>query len=102
MAIDISEETLIPLAEVPDLPCFAKARPSRRAVRRWAKSGCKGIRLETVTCARKRCTTVPAIQRWMERLSMPVPTQAAVTPSQQRKAQQRARSILVREGIIGA
>ena len=81
--LDISTETLIPLARVP------KAVPSRHpgkvvnvsTVWRWATSGCRGIRLETVTIGGGRFTSKEALQRFTERLSQPRTTDGGGPPT---------------------
>lgn len=55
--------------------------------------------LETVSVGDAKCTTEAALMRFFERLSDPTPKQSAVTPAQQRRAQDRAKSILDRAGI---
>lgn len=101
--IDPTEEKLIPLSEVPGLdwmPQRRGRRPSRSAVYRWATGGIRDVRLETVTVGGfGMCTSKLALLRFFERLSMPAATIATPIPSQNDKAQDRARKILAAAGI---
>ena len=72
--IDIPEEQLIPLAEVPKL---LPARPSGRrlhvsAVYRWVSRGVGGVRLEAIKIGGTKYASVQAIQRFGERRSSPI------------------------------
>ena len=75
--IDIQTETIVSLTEA------AQRLPSRRAGKRvnvstlwrWATSGSKGIRLETVRIGASRYTSMEAIQRFSDALSRRAETQ---------------------------
>lgn len=69
--IDSRLETLIPLDEAAKLaPGFRPGRSvSVDAVRRWARSGMRGVRLETVIAGGRRCTSRDAVQRFFARLT---------------------------------
>ena len=75
MSIDLSNDELVPLSQVPDLPCVPrrrKGRPLHRAtVYRWSNTGVKGVVLETVQFAGTRCTTLRALREFVGRLSKP-------------------------------
>jgi hypothetical protein len=71
--IDIRKETLLPLAQAarhPRLPRRRRGkRPHAATLYRYAKSGYKGIVLETMRFAGTLCTSEEALQRFCERLS---------------------------------
>jgi enoyl-[acyl-carrier-protein] reductase (NADH) len=69
--IDSKVEKLITLQEAAEIaPGY---RPSQHAsieaVRRWARTGMRGIRLETIVAGGRRCTSAEAVQRFFERLT---------------------------------
>lgn len=69
--IDFRDEELMPLNRA------ARQLPRRRGDRpvhvatlyRWAKSGCRGVRLETLQVGGSLCTSRGALQRFFERLT---------------------------------
>ena len=71
MSIVVAEENTFPLAET------HKHVPPRRGGKklhqatafRWAKSGVRGVKLETIRVGGTLCTSVEALQRFFERLS---------------------------------
>jgi len=71
MTIEIEKEQLLPLAQA------AGHLPNRRGgkkkhvstLHRWATIGIGGIKLETLRCGGVKCTSLPALQRFFERLS---------------------------------
>jgi len=71
--IDMSEETLIPVAEVPQkLP----PRPSGKnvhvtSVYCWINHGVRGVKLESLKVGGTTYTSTEALQRFAERLSHP-------------------------------
>lgn len=67
--IDIRRERLIPLGDVPDrLPLSSRGKKVHRtAVHRWTEHGLRGVRLEYLQVGRRRCTSVEALQRFLER-----------------------------------
>ncbi|MGC3967715.1 MAG: DUF1580 domain-containing protein [Pirellulales bacterium] len=69
--IDVNNEHLVPLAEVPLLlPASRSGRPVHlSAIYRWAMKGLKGIRLETLQCAGRRVTSREALSRFFAALS---------------------------------
>lgn len=102
--IDIRSEKLIRLVDVPGLPWLPTRRGgatlARSTVWRWATKGINGVTLETVAIGRALCTTEAALMRFLERLAMPAATSTTSTPSQRRKAIERAETILRANGII--
>src|SRR3954468_21607030 len=71
--IDLTCETLVPLAQCSDLsvpPVRRTGRPIHVATwHRWATKGLQGVRLETLRVGGTRCTTLAAIQRFFAQLS---------------------------------
>ena len=79
MPIDLrSESPPVPLSDIPDLPCIPRRRRGRKLHKstafRWANPGVRGIRLEVLRIGGTLCTTVPALQRFFERLTRPLAT----------------------------
>ena len=97
MAIDIKTEELLSLAQA------AAKLPSRRAGRkthvatlhRWATSGLHGQVLETVQCGGGRVTSLPALQRFFERLAAEKSSATSTTSSSNADVE----TALDREGI---
>lgn len=71
MVIDLVRENVMPLREA------AKRLPRRRGGRkvatatlyRWAQSGVRGVRLETIQVGGTLCTSAEALQRFCEKLT---------------------------------
>lgn len=67
--IDFHSEELIPLSAVPKLKAFASLRQGRRlslsTVWRWANYGIGGRKLETIKLGGQRCTSMAALQRFV-------------------------------------
>jgi hypothetical protein len=66
---------------------------------RWAMGGRRGVRLETVRVGDTLCTSETALRRFFERISSGDPAQDDPTPSQQRRAHERAQRELAAAGI---
>jgi hypothetical protein len=69
--IDYRYEAVFPLSQAPKK---TPARNDGKAIHtstfhRWATTGCRGIRLETLRIGGTRCTSAEALQRFFERLS---------------------------------
>jgi hypothetical protein len=71
MSIDLDKETLIRLPQAPEfLPRRGDGRPVHElTVRRWAKVGLKGIRLEVVRIGGAVFTSREALTRFIDRCS---------------------------------
>ena len=69
--IDISQEQLLPLAEAAELlpPRRNGSRPHATTLHRWARHGLKDVRLEVLLVGDTTCTSLPAMQRFFERLT---------------------------------
>ena len=70
--ISISEEKLISLAEacslLPRRPSGRQTHPG--TIHRWASSGVRGVKLETIRIGGSLCTSVEALQRFFDRLGV--------------------------------
>ena len=68
--IEITEQ-IVSLTEAAGLlPRRRKGRkPNVATLYRWAKSGCRGVILETLQVGGTKCTSTQALQRFFERLS---------------------------------
>ena len=65
--IILAEETIIPLLEAPQyLPRRRGKKVHISTLFRWAKKGTAGKRLETVKIGGTRCTSLEALQRFIE------------------------------------
>jgi hypothetical protein len=73
MGIDIQQEELIRLGDVPKLKNLTRVRGSKpihvSCIYRWALAGKKGIRLETLKVGGTLCTSVEALQRFFDALT---------------------------------
>lgn len=69
--INISHEELLPLAEAAEkLPARRNgSRPHATTLYRWAKHGLNGVRLEVLRVGDTTCTSLPALQRFFNRLT---------------------------------
>jgi hypothetical protein len=78
MCIDLKTERPIPLSDIPDLPFLPRRRRgkklSKATVFRWANPGVRGARLEVIRVGNMLCTSLPALQRFFERLAQREPT----------------------------
>jgi hypothetical protein len=72
--IDTQVETAITLTRAADdLPRRRRGRKTHvSTLFRWSTVGCKGVVLETIQIGGTRCTSREALQRFFERLSLPV------------------------------
>lgn len=94
---------LIPIEDVPYLPWVPlskKGKPySRRSVFRWTKDGLKGVTLEYTKFGGRRCTTRPALVRFLRRTGkIKTPIDQACAPKhsirRRKSAEQKAKQIV--------
>lgn len=101
--LDIRNENIVSLNEA------ARALPRRRGGKkphvatlyRWAQYGCRGVVLETCQIGGTKCTSLEALQRFVDRLSNATGTGLAVpalAPSR-RAHLRRVEEELQREGL---
>jgi hypothetical protein len=104
MPIDLTTESpLVRLGDVPDLRCLPRRRRGRKLHKstpfRWANPGVRGIRLEVIRVGGTLCTTVPALQRFFERLAA-LPSSPDSGPSKgKRRHPGQVAEALDREGL---
>jgi Protein of unknown function (DUF1580) len=69
--IDRTRERLIPIARVAEHgQLWPEGRaPHPETIARWARRGCRGIRLETVVLGGRRYSSIEAVERFFSRLS---------------------------------
>jgi hypothetical protein len=69
--IDRTREHLIPLARAFDEECLwpEGKTPHPATIARWARKGCRGVRLESLLIGGRRFSTVEAVSRFLSRLS---------------------------------
>ena len=74
MLIDIRTEPLFSLTEATKLPCFQNRRAGKRlnvsTIWRWATVGVRGVKLETIMAGGNRATSLEAIERFFEQLTL--------------------------------
>jgi hypothetical protein len=103
--IDLANENPISLKEAAQLPLFR--RDGRAAnfstVWRWAKRGCRGIRLETIRAPYGTATTVEACYRFIKQLTALASNGEVVlrlpTPAHRSKQINEAKRILDAAGV---
>jgi hypothetical protein len=69
--IDRRCERLIAIGQVPE-QCQLRSdgtAPNRETVARWARQGCRGLRLESVMIGGRCYTSVEAVERFIQNLS---------------------------------
>jgi len=103
MAIDISTEAVVTLTEATHhLPRRRKGkRPAVSTIFRWAQHGVRGVRLETIQVGGTKCTSIEALQRFCERLTLANGSnpESPPSPARRRRAAERAERELAREGV---
>jgi hypothetical protein len=89
--VDIAQETLIPLREVPRrLP----PRPNGKRVHisacyRWIQRGVRGVKLEAIRIGGTTYTSVEALQRFADHLGAPGASQTTRAPTPTRTRQKQ-------------
>jgi hypothetical protein len=81
MAIDIEKEEIMSLAQAASrLPRRRHGKKTHVAtLHRWAKNGLHNVVLETLQVGGTRCTSLPALQRFFERLAVKKPSPPLTT-----------------------
>ncbi len=69
--IDRTRERLIPIGRVSEQEqLWPEGRsPHPETIARWARRGCRGVRLETIVLGGRRYSSVEAVERFFIRLS---------------------------------
>ncbi len=106
MPIDIRTEQIFSLTEATKFPCFGNRRGGKRinvsTLWRWATTGCRGIRLETILAGGSRATSLEAVERFFEALTVqadPPAPQAPRHAAQRRKQIEAAEKRLAKAGL---
>jgi hypothetical protein len=98
--IDISSETLIAFSAAPSV---IPGRPHQSTLQRWRLKGVHDVRLESCLLGGRRYTSLEALERFFEQTTAAgdgnLPSRR--TSRQRRTAQERARKVLSRAGIVG-
>lgn len=77
--------------------CFADGRgrkPHIATLRRWAKTGCRGVKLETVYLGGRLMTSRPAIARFLAAINGGIAATPTETPSAAERAGQELDDLL--------
>lgn len=74
-------------------------RPHVATLYRWAQSGCRGVKLETLQVGGTMCTSLEALQRFCERLSGNEPGVPSKTSKQRVSEIAKAEAELSAAGI---
>src|SRR5262245_11458459 len=105
MAINLTEETVVPFSEAARRlpPLRAGRRVSPSTIWRWSAAGVlsrsgKRIRLETIRVGGSSCTSLEALQRFFSKLSDDEPS-GGVPAAPMGKAHQQAEGALDAAGI---
>jgi hypothetical protein len=105
--IDILLEETFSLTEATKrLPCRRKGKRTNTAtLYRWSQQGCRGVRLETICIGATKCTSMEALQRFFDALTVqaehrpaPVPQTPRITAAR-RKQIEAAEKRLAKAGI---
>lgn len=106
MPIDIRHEEIFPLTAATKLPCFRNRRGGKHinvsTLWRWATTGCRGVRLETIMAGGSRATSLEAVERFFEALTVQGDPSAPPPPRQttaRRKQIEAAERRLAEAGI---
>jgi hypothetical protein len=101
--IDVTLEETMSLSDAAKLPILPKRRGGKpvqyTTLLRWASSGVRGVKLETVRWGDTLCTSREALLRFAERLSEPLATNTTTTASGHRRSMEQAAQVLAAAGI---
>jgi hypothetical protein len=95
--IDILLEETFSLTEAAKrLPCRRRGvRPNVATLYRWAQTGCRGVRLETICVGATRCTSMEALQRFFDAITAASESRPVTPPP--RLTRQRRQQIAAAE-----
>jgi len=104
MAIDLRSEPLLSPSEIAAL--IPRRRAGKRCnvatVYRWMQTGVKGVQLEFLQCGGTRCSSAAAVQRFLDRLTAQVQSDAPPPPPlprERERAMQAAKKRLAAAGL---
>ena len=96
-----NEEKLLPLVTAVERATGQRPHPS--TCHRWRISGIAGVRLETQKCGGKRMTSIEAVHRFNEAVTLAADGESVApqsrTPRQRKSDLERADKELARQGI---
>jgi hypothetical protein len=94
--IDIRYEPLLSLEDAAKLAPGLRAgqHVSTASVHRWARTGMRGVRLETIVAGGRRCTTREALQRFFSRVTEERDGRQETQPSTRRQKRPDAKTML--------
>lgn len=101
-----TEHTLTFAEAAKHLPPFNGKRVHPSTLWRWARRGCRGVRLETLRLGGRFVTSVEALDRFGKALAeqdlpdRPAPTPRANTSRQRQRSIQQAENVLAKGGIL--
>ncbi len=87
------------IVDLPEIPRRAGKKLNNRVPIRWATSGVRGVRLETLSSPSGRITTRPAIRRFFSALSGDAPAVGTRTPTRQKREHMAAERTLAAAGF---
>jgi hypothetical protein len=109
MPIDIRSEEIFSLTAATKLPCFRNRRGGRpinvSTLWRWATTGCRGIKLESILAGGSRATSLEAVERFFEQLTLQAdgehvaPLQSPHLSAARRKQIETAEKRLAKAGV---
>ncbi len=69
--INLTSEEILPLIHAPQhlSSLCGGYEPHESTLRRWAGTGLRGVRLETIKVGARRCTSREALERFVKRLT---------------------------------
>jgi hypothetical protein len=97
MPIDIRSEEIFSLTAATKLSCFANRRAGKRinvsTLWRWGTVGVRGVRLETIMAGGTRATSLEAIERFFEQLTLQAEGEHVAPPQSSRMTAARRKQI---------
>ena len=105
MPIDIRSEEIFSLTAATKLPCFRNRRGGKRinvsTIWRWATVGVRGVKLETIMAGGSRATSLEAVERFFETLTLQAEPQA-ISPAQHQTRQRKKQIKLAEQRLTKA
>lgn len=101
MPIDIRSEEIFSLTQATKLQCFRNRRAGGRinvsTLWRWGTTGVRGVKLETIMAGGSRATSLEAIERFFEQLTLQADGRHVVAPQSSRMTVMRRKQIQAAE-----
>ena len=97
MPIDIRSEEIFSLTAATKLPCFRNRRAGKpinvSTLWRWATVGVRGVKLETIMAGGTRATSIEAVERFFEALTLRADGEQIAAPQSPRMTAARRKQI---------